>query len=176
VNVPAPMPGVVNPHSIAFSGTGCHRSSEASGGEDLVAWGRARCAREPVSPPPRRHRACDFHRTRLPRDWRRPLPALPLGVSGASRALPPPPSDGTLDCPAMHQGPDRYGPGTTSIPWRPAPRPQLSRAPSPMTPPTPMRFIGGQHPSPPGPPTFTPLPSPVPLRRWLTADPSRSSR
>jgi hypothetical protein len=45
-----------------------------------------------------------------------------------------------------------------------------------MTPPTPMRFIGGQHPSPPGPPTFTLMPSAVTFRRWLTSDPSRSSR
>jgi hypothetical protein len=39
-----------------------------------------------------------------------------------------------------------------------------------------MRFIGGQHPSPPGPPTFTLMPSAVTFRRWLTSDPSRSSR
>ena len=45
-----------------------------------------------------------------------------------------------------------------------------------MTPPTPMRFIGGQHPSPPGPPTFTRMPSAVTCRRWLISDPSRSSR
>jgi hypothetical protein len=46
----------------------------------------------------------------------------------------------------------------------------------PMTPPTPRRFLGGQHPSPPGPPTFTLMPSAVTFRRWLTSDPSRSSR
>jgi hypothetical protein len=142
----------------------------------LVAWGRARCSHEPVSPPPRRNRACDFHRTRLPRDWRLPLPALPLGLSGASRSLLPPPSDGTMDGPEIHQGQDSYWTSTTSIPWRPSPRTQLSRAPSTMTPPTPMRFIGGQHPSPHGPPTFTLMPSAVTFRRWLTSDPSRSSR
>jgi len=63
------------PHSIGFSGRGYYHSSKASRGEDLVAWGRARCSNEPVSPPPRRNRACGFHRTRLPRDWRFPLPA-----------------------------------------------------------------------------------------------------
>jgi hypothetical protein len=151
-------------------------SLEASGREDLVAWGRARCSHEPVSPPPRRNRACDFHRTRLPRDRRLPLPALPLGLSGSSRSLPPPPSYGTMDCPEIHQGQDSYWTSTTSIPWRPSPRTQLSRAPSTMTPPTPMRFIGGQHPSPHGPPTFTLMPSAVTFRRWLTSDPSRSSR
>ena len=118
------------PHSIGFRGGVRHRSAEASGREDLVAWGRARCSHEPVSPPPRRNRACDFHRTRLPRDWRLPLPALPLGLSGSSRSLPPPPSYGTMDCPEIHQGQDSYWTSTTSLPWRPSPRTQLSRAPS----------------------------------------------
>jgi hypothetical protein len=163
-------------HSTELRGRGCHCSAEASCGEDLVAWGRARCAHEPVSPPPRRNRACDFHRTRLPREWRLPLPALPLGLSGSSRSLPPPPSYGTMDGPEIHQGQASYWTRTTSLPWRPSPRTQLSRAPSTMTPPTPMRFIGGQHPSPPGPPTFTLMPSAVTFRRWLTSDPSRSSR
>jgi hypothetical protein len=39
-------------HSIEFSGSVCHCSSKASRREDLVAWGRARCSHEPVSPPP----------------------------------------------------------------------------------------------------------------------------
>jgi hypothetical protein len=125
---------------------GYPRSSKTSRREDLVAWGRARCSREPVSPPPRRNRACDFHRTRLPRDWRLPLPALPLGLSGASRSLPPPPSYGTMDGPEIHPGQDSYWTGTTSIPWRPSPRTQLSRAPSTMTPPTPMASSGGSTP------------------------------
>jgi hypothetical protein len=107
-----------------------------------VAWGRARCSHEPVSPPPRRNRACGFHRTRLPRDWRLPLPALPLGLSGSSRSLPPPPSYGTIDCPDLHRGQSSYWTRTTSIPWRPSPCTRLSRAPSTMTPPTLISDIG----------------------------------
>ena len=42
----------------------------------------------------------------------------------------------------------------TSIPWRPSPCRRLSRPPSTMTPPTPMRFNGGLLPSTQRPPTF----------------------
>ena len=105
-------------HSIGFSGSVCHRSAKASGREDLVAWGRARCSHEPVSPPPRRNRAGGVHRTRLPRDGRLPLPALPRGLAGSSRSLPPPPSDGTMECPDLHRGHSSYWTRTTSIPWR----------------------------------------------------------
>jgi hypothetical protein len=45
-----------------------------------------------------------------------------------------------------------------------------------MTPPTPMRFSGGLHPSPHGPPTFTMMHS-TEARRWqLIVNPTRSSR
>jgi len=152
------------------------RSSKASGREDLVAWGRARYPKEPVSPPPRQNRACDFHRTRLPRDWRLPRPALPLGLSGSSRSLPPLPSYGTMDCSPIQGRLGSYWTGTTSIPWRPSPWTRLSRALSSMTPPTLMRFIGGRHPSPHEPPTFTMVHSTVTFRRWLISDQSRSSR
>ena len=163
-------------HSIGFSGSVCPRSSKASGREDVVAWGRARCAHEPVAPPPRRNRACGFHRTRLPSDWRLPLPALPLGLSDSSRSLPPQPSDGTMDCPDLHRGQSSYWTSPTSIPWRPSPCTRLSRAPSTMTPPTRRRFIRGLHPAPHEPPTFTMVYSTGAFRRRLISDPSRSSR
>jgi hypothetical protein len=41
---------------------------------------------------------------------------------------------------------------------------------------TPIRFSGGLHPSPYGPPTFTLMDSTTPLRWWLTTDPSRALR
>jgi hypothetical protein len=62
----------------------------------------------------------------------------------------------------LHQVISDYFVHQMSIPWRPSPCRRLSRPPSTMTPPTPMRFIGGLLPSPYGPPTFTPIRS----TRW----------
>jgi hypothetical protein len=65
-------------------------------------------------------------------------------------------------CQSLLQGPiDIYWTRRTFLLWRPSPCRRLSRPPSTMTPPTPIRFLGGLHPSPYGPPTFTELDSDV---------------
>jgi hypothetical protein len=115
---------------------------------------------------PLRTRRASFPATGSPGISFPPL-VLPPDLSGSSRSLPPQPSYRTIDYPEIHRGLGSYWTRTRSIPWRPSPCRRLSRPPSTMTPPTPMRFAGGLHPSAPEPPTFTLMSSTEACRWWL---------